>query len=674
MLLLLAVSVRIAGKDSYTHLVVQRVYAYHSTIDTLSPAYRCNAYLNYQIKTEKKNITLLGVPRMYTFYNENADEYVGESLLQFTSDEKGKKETKVIARSSTIPHHRILIPNLYEYLLPDLYGTTLLNDQFLSPFNRRNRHFYKYKAIPLDEHHVRLEIFRKAPNTQAVRGHAIVVAATGRVVSCTLSCEYDMLSLETTYFMDDGEGSCSLHPKRSELKAKFTFLGNRMRARFTTTYSLPPLDSIPAFSSDQEERAFVESHRPDTLSTLQQELYKRYDADNAPAEIPADTIPPAPRKKSATDIIWKFISNNVIHHITGRFGSEDKGYFRLSPPLNPFYLGYSGRRGVYYRAKLRWGYEFNANRELNSIVKLGYSFKQRQLLINIPTVYYFDKRKNGYVKFHFINGERVTNTTVLEKLKEERRDSINFDAMDLDYFKHSYSLLMCHYDFNPYIGMETGITYNRWSSVEDKHFEAMDKPTIYNATSWVGTLTIRPLGWKGPILTVNYERTFRALSKKSMNFEKWEIDCSYLKPLPSLRTLSLRAGFGVYTSNMSKNYFLEFKNFSDNYIPGGWNDEWSGEFELLHSNWYNSSKYYVRMNATYESPLLLISRIPFVGTVIEKERLYLSALNLSHLSNYFELGYGFTNRVFSMGVFASFAKGAYDAIGVKFGFELFENW
>ena len=213
-----------------------------------------------------------------------------------------------------------------------------------------------------------------------------------------------------------------------------------------------------------------------------------------------------------------------------------------------------------------------------------------------------------------------------------------------------------------------------WSAIKDKGFEVMDKPTRYNATSWVGILTLRPWGWKGPIMTVNYERTFHSLSKKSMNFEKWEVDCSYLKKLPSLRSISFRLGGGVYTSNMQKNYFLEFNNFSSNYIPGGWNDDWSGEFELLHDNWYNSSKYYLRANTTYESPMLLLSWIPYIGTQIEKERIYLSALNLSHLSQYYELGYGFTNRVFSMGVFSGFTKRGYDSIGVKFGFELFERW
>lgn len=673
MFFVICINVGMDGKDTYRVFVIQKMYNYFSTIDTLQEGYKTTSYLNYQIKTDKKNITLLGVPSMYTFYNEDRNEFVGEALLQFTFHTKGENEAHVIARSSTIRHHRRMIPNLYDYLSPNIYSTTLISDQLLSPFNRRNRHFYKYEVKKLDESRARLEIRRKAPNTQAVRGHAIIDTSTGRIVSCLLSCEYDMVAIEASFDLGEN-GIQSLYPMHSHIKAKFTFMGNRMRAIYDTTYGLPLLSDSITFQSDEEERAFLERHRPYSLNAFQEGLYEEYDSLNRPAETPISDTLIVSEKKPFHRKLWNFISDNVIHHINGRFGHESQGYYRLSPPLNPFYLSYSGRRGLHYRTKLRWGYEFTSNREINSVVKIGYSFKQKQLLINIPVVFYFDKKNNGYVKYHFINGERVTNTTVLEKLKEEHTDSINWDAMDLDYFKHSESIFMLHYDFNPYWGVESGIINNQWSAIIDKNFETLDKPTRYHATSWVGILTLRPWGWKGPILTFNYERTFKSLSKKSMNFEKWEIDCSYLKRLPSLRSLSIRAGAGLYTSNMEKNYFLEFNNFSNNYIPGGWNDDWSGEFELLHDNWYNSSKYYIRSNMTYESPMLLLSWIPYVGNVIEKERLYFSVLNLSHLSHYCELGYGITNRVFSMGVFAGLKRGAYQSIGIKFGFELFEKW
>ena len=144
--------------------------------------------------------------------------------------------------------------------------------------------------------------------------------------------------------------------------------------------------------------------------------------------------------------------------------------------------------------------------------------------------------------------------------------------------------------------------------------------------------------------------------------------------MPSLRFLSLRAGGGFYSTSVDKYNFVDYINFRENNLPGGWNDEWSGEFELLNRKWYNSSSYYLRANATYESPLLAVSWLPFIGHFIEKERVYLGVLKTENLKHYEEIGYGFTNRVFSFGFFTPFSEGKYDSIGMRFGFELFSHW
>ena len=95
---------------------------------------------------------------------------------------------------------------------------------------------------------------------------------------------------------------------------------------------------------------------------------------------------------------------------------------------------------------------------------------------------------------------------------------------------------------------------------------------------------------------------------------------------------------------------------------------------MLNANWYNASNFYVRANLTYESPLLVLSWLPWVGRVIEKERIYVSMLGVKYLCPYTEVGYSFTNRVFSMGIFTGFSQRHYEGIGVKFGFELFSKW
>ena len=135
----------------------------------------------------------------------------------------------------------------------------------------------------------------------------------------------------------------------------------------------------------------------------------------------------------------------------------------------------------------------------------------------------------------------------------------------------------------------------------------------------------------------------------------------------------MRIGTGFYTWKDSKAYFLNYENFQENNLYGGWNDDWSGEFELLRSDTYNTSDYYLRANVSYESPLLMLSWLPWLGHYMEMERIYCSVLDVQNIHPYVELGYGFTTRLISCGFFVSNGRGN-RSFGFKFGFELFRHW
>ena len=159
-----------------------------------------------------------------------------------------------------------------------------------------------------------------------------------------------------------------------------------------------------------------------------------------------------------------------------------------------------------------------------------------------------------------------------------------------------------------------------------------------------------------------------------MNYGRLEADVIWLRKFHRLRSLSMRFGTGMYTNKDKDCYFLDYENFREDNMPGGWNDDWTGEFQLLNRTYYNSSDYYVRAHATYESPLMLMSRLPVVGKIMEMERIYVSSLLAHGLHPYTEWGYGFTNRLFSFGLFIATKNAKYDGIGFRAGFELFSDW
>ena len=151
-----------------------------------------------------------------------------------------------------------------------------------------------------------------------------------------------------------------------------------------------------------------------------------------------------------------------------------------------------------------------------------------------------------------------------------------------------------------------------------------------------------------------------------------EYDLSWKIPCSQLRTVSLRLGGGNYFFN-EHNQFLDFNKFRDNNLPEKWNDNWTGDFQLIDRRWYNASDYYIRTNATYESPLLALSWLPLVGKHVRMERVYVNTLFVEKFHPYVELGYGFATKAFSFAAYISSINGKYNNIGCKFSLELYTN-
>lgn len=656
------------SKDRLDTLVVNRIFNYRSSIDSTIEGYRTQAYLKYRVKTNRRNAALLCVPHLYTVARSKQKSHLGENYITLTFHESQPIETEVNARTSTLRRHRTIMPNVHGYLTPNIYQTTLMSDHLYSPFHSRNQRYYKYTVKQVFGTNANVEFRPRANNTQAVRGNAIVDVETGRIIRCTILGEFDMVAFEIDLTMGE-EGLASLLPSTCVLKTKFSFFGNQLRAIYEARYGVTPLP-VDTLVEGIKVRELLDTLRPIPLTPDEIAIYAEYDSLRRSNTSDTTVVR---EKNFIKDFLWDVIGDNLLNRIKGRF-DKDRGFYRISPIINPLYLTYSHRKGLTYRITARAGYVFNENSDLYVRAKIGYSFKLNHTYFDIPLTYTFDDRNNGKVMLSWRNDELQASSTVLDQLKEKYGNTFDWDTLELDYFKHSRLALTAQYDLNPYIGLETGILFNQWRSVDKEDFKVMGKPTLYKSTALSEELTLRPLGWRGPIVTIDYERTLDGVTRDDMDYEKWEFDCSYLKPLPCLRSLSLRAGFGFYTTSTKDTYFLDFNNFREDNIPGGWGDEWSGDFELLHRNWYNSSPYYVRANATYESPMLLLSWLPLIGTITESERIYVSALHLSQIKYYMELGYGFTNRVLSTGIFTGYEEFRHFSIGLRFDFKLFDRW
>lgn len=626
------------------------------------------------VRVDRRNIFLMTVPTAYVISHGNERQFLSEGFFKITVKNYDDYETVPILHLTTIPHKKRTMTSFSKYLTPTIYSETIVGNTILSPFHPHNFRLYRYRVDVIHGDEVEIRFRGKRKNTQLARGTATIDRLTGRVIKCSFQCEYDMVHSWVSMEMGD-RGFPSLFPKNCEALFRFRFIGNKVSAHYKSNYGLknPLTDSI----KNIDDPILMAQVRPDTLSDAEQRIYTKMVANRMAAENKSKNDSLKSKKKNwAKTILWDAFGDNVLNRIKTHFGQNNQGYIRVNPVLNPLYMSYSGRRGFTYKIDLRASYQLSDNSEISGRIKGGYSFKQDQFYFRLPIYYYFDRRHNRYFKFEVGNGNRISNNRISREMNVYMPHESNMQLLGPDAFnefKQGDGRFVFNFDLNNYIGFQVGALYQRWKSVNPYAFHIFGWKADYSAFAPIFELQYRPIGWSGPILTLDYDRGIKGAMGGDTEYERYEFNTEYIHKINRLQSLQMRIGGGLYTNRGRNAYFLNYENFQEDNIPGGWNDDWSGEFELLRSETYNTSSYYVRGNLTYESPLLILSWLPWVGHYMEMERIYVSILNCTHLNPYTEVGYGFTTRYLSMGVFVSNGQGNRQ-FGVKFGFELFRHW
>lgn len=652
-------------------VLINRVFNYRQTIEFNQFPDEMSYYTRFYIKKSKRNPILWAVPSMYRIARHSEREFAGETWNKFKPYAKEKNFTQVSIETASGVH--AVMGTVENYLKPDIYEVLMTQNGMLSPFHRQNAFYYKYEITRLSSNNAEITFRPRVYNTKLVSGYAVVDPKTGRIISVTFFGEFDMIRFTLSATMGE-EGPASLFPVRIDTHSGFKFLGNRIEAEHYSRYAVTQNlnDSI----RDSEDKAIMDTLRPEPLPEKIARLYEVKDSLDSIAWANRDTSNVEKKPNFVKKILWDSFADHLLNRTRMSLGN-DQSYIRLDPLLNPLYFGYNNYKGITYKIKLRLVYTFNDNQDIYLQFKGGYAFKQKQFYFNVPFRLTFNKKRDGYVELMVGNGNHISNSSVRERLQEIHKDSLqklDWDKLELDYFKDFHVRGIAHHNINDHISIGGGFNFHRRTPVDYKSFHKAKGSTDYRSFAPYLELQYRPWGWKSIILSGSYERGIKNVARSDMEYERIELDASWKKYLNPLRILSMRLGTGFYTNREKTAYFLDYSNFSRDNIPGGWNDDWSGDFQVLNSHFYNSSRYYIRGNITYESPMLITYRIPLIGRFIETERIYTNILKSSQVNPYIEFGYGFTNRLFSMGVFLGLNNWKYDGIGFQFGFELFNRW
>ena len=654
-------------------LVLARVYSFKRNYTQDMDGFQSNVYIKHLYQTNRRNFTLWAVPSMYAIAGGQRS-FVSEQYSRLTWNANGNHQNLRQVYYTTIPHNRRTMPTLFEFITPSLYDETLYGDHILSPFHKTNCLFYRYFTAWLDERYARLYFRpRYVSNTQLVSGNATVDTYTGRITEAELNGEFDMIHFQTLTMQGD-QGSRALLPKLCRTNVDFKFLGNHISSSFEAAYDCPL--TLPDTVSVKGDRQFIDSIRPYSLSADEQAIYDLVDSlrasRNQPDTVIIDTLQqqPKPRKHNYwKEIGWDLLGEKLIRSLRT---SSEVGYVRLSPIINPQYISYIHRKGLSYRLKLGAQLNLSDDVSISMNTRLCYNFKQRKFYFNLPLrLDYSYRQRDAYAEFTWASGNRIASSTVIDELRQRGDDLPNLDNMDLEEFDDWYLRLTNTLPLNDRMAVEAGFFYHQRESRNKSGMRQMGMPIQYHSLAPTLCLKVRP--WRqGPLFTIDYERGL-PYDKNHLTYERWEIDASLKHHLHRLQTLNLRFGTGFYTKR-NHNYFMDYTNFRDENLPEGWDDDWSGNFQLLSSHTYNESNYYMRGNISFESPLLAASFVPILGRYVERERIYLSSLSLAHTRLYSELGYGFSCRLFSVGLFTSFLNTRFQEMGAKFTFELFRRW
>ena len=646
-----------------TDSILSRIFNFRKTVNYQINGLEDNVYAKFRFNVEKRNATLWLIPTMYVLAKDPR-EYIREAYSKVLFRDAHDFDINNQLLSGTVRKNRKAMPTLLDYMTPNIYDVDLYDGHILSPFNKINHRYYHYTEKQLDDGTTRLDFRPKLYNTQLLNGYAIVDTKSGRIIRTTLNGEFDMITFRTE--IQQG----TLMPQKCVTAATFRFVGNRISTIFDATYhcqtTLP--DSIDGLSS----RELMDSIRPVPLTETDKRIYEAYDLEHQPDTTTIDTT--TENKKSFPRVLKKILWDTIGDQLVTPIAAESEAAeFYLSPIINPLYVRYSGSRGFSYKMKVSTRYTFSPHRYLTLNPTFGYNFKQRQFYFTAPLRMTYNPKRNGYAEIVWGNGNRISNSTVMDQINHEHLDTLDFKNKDMDKFTDNYWQVFNNIMVFDWLDIETGIVFHQRKAKNKELMRHYGVPTVYRSFAPMIGIKLSPWLNKGPVVSIDWERSFKDIFKSNIEYERWECDAQWKYRLPGLRVLNLRAGYGFYTDK-HENYFLDYAHFRDNNLPESWDDDWSGDFQLLDSRTYNESDYYLRSNVSYESPLLFATWIPYLGKYIEKERFYVSSVLVDHTRPYIELGYGFTNRYISVGLFASFLNTQFQKFGISFDFELFKRW
>lgn len=702
----------IPNKPKVDPLILRNIFSYSPFYARAVDEYKAELYLKGRVKVHKSNKLIRYIPSMFRL-EKGVNDYILESVSEMHYMAPDVYNRKVKALSTTFPRDKGQIVDLTDFLNMNIYSSSIMTNKLLSPLDEKSSRYYHYLLDTVAEYRgynqYKILIVPKFKGTQLVNGYVWVDGIDFTIRETYMEGKFDMNTFKLHTIMGDG-GDESFLPVKLHLNVEFKFMGNHLemdagawmkyqsvayntdgKRRKSTKKHFHDLTEFYQLTCDTTklitDKEMFNDFRPFPLTMEEDSLYQAWSDRKSNKELKEVM---EPEKKSK--VFWGQVGDALIGSYNVNISGI--GSVRCSPLINPVMLSYSHSKGLSYKQKFKYNRLFPSGRILKVTPQVGYNFTHKDLYVKGDLSFLYWPEKQGSFDVSVGNGNRIYSSVVLDKLKALSDNALDFENMELDYFKDIY--LNTFHSFEPVNGLyiKTGVSVH-WRSLVNRQrkelMEIIDKiermkiRSEYNSFSpririeWTPGMYYYMNGRrkmnvksKMPTFILDYERGLKGVFGSEEGHERWEFDMQQIIKLNQIRSLAYRVGGGMFTRKDNM-YFVDFVNFKRSNIPEGWNDEIGGTFQLLDGHWYNSSRQYWRGNVTYESPFIFLLPLNRWLGMVQHERLYGGVLFMPHLNPYVELGYGIETHVFDVGMFVSCINGKYDSFGFKFTFELFND-
>lgn len=695
-----------SGDDQLDNLVLRINIKYNQLQDEPVGHLSIDAYHTGISHCERQTWMGRLLRNVLPFQTSKKRDYALEALSHVRYQWPGDVQYNTVSlRSNRKRHGKMMLKEAYECLLPiyDMRRKGADTRSFVTPFSNEGLRQYYFAFVSDDNDTVmaqnpnlcRVMFWPATRHHTLMEGEVLIDSVTTTILNFHWNGRIDFAKVEGQIdFAPRSDGQIP-YPISSSTNIHYNWLGAKATNSYVNHFKYTDFSLLT--SQERWHQSL------DLTSTYQVEPLKEADFDTIRV-VPIDsyidsllTTKVSEEHKYSTAIPD---NNDLITIATGLVDGtnigDDDNKLRLYGPLDPAAFGYNKIDGFTIKEKFRWDRHFKDDSFLRFYGYVGFAFRQKELRYNFDLDWDYKPETRRKISFEASRrGSGFSSKfikTINDAIKQDYKypDSINFYSLGVDYYQLYQFQLEHSNELANGLMLYIGANYNYRDPVKHGqraisklHQDALIKNhyadfSPYIRLEWTPRQYYiregrRKIYISSPSPTFSFEtsQAIRNVLGAESNYSRMEFDVHQDIHIRPSRVFAYHIGAGTFYRQRGE-YFINYRYFSRHmYTSQQVEDRLGGAFQLLDDYWYSSSPAYVQSHMMFATPFAIMHSLPVLSQYAIQERFYIGNLwSKGKKGIYSEMGYGFSNNYFSLGVFLGLNRYKFYSTGVKFSIEI----